>query len=79
MNGGYVNYSGSMIAVPDTNLTLTNNTTNYITYTYATNTIASSLSDGSAVRVVVVTLAGVITSITYRHPKESYTVPGGGG
>jgi len=79
VNGGYVNYSGSMIAVPDTNLTLTNNTTNYITYTYATNTIASSLSDGSAVRVVVVTLAGVITSITYRHPKESYTVPGGGG
>jgi len=70
--GGYVYYNGNMVTVPDTTLTLTNNVTNYIKYSYATNTLSVDTSSSGNVKVVVVTLSNAITSISYRNPKESY-------
>jgi len=70
--GGYATYNGNTVAIPDTNLTLTNNTTNYIKYDYPTNTISVSLVDSGNVKASVITSAGVITAISYRNPKESF-------
>jgi len=72
VNGGHVTYNGNVVTVWDQALTLANNTTNYIRYDYATNTISSSTTDWGNVKAVATTLAGSITWITYRNPKESY-------
>lgn len=70
--GGYVTYNNAIQSVADTNLTMTNDAVNYITYTYNTNLIAVETSDSSRVRAVVTTVGWVITNITYRQSKESY-------
>ena len=69
--GGYVLYNGNPVTVADTNLLLTDNTTNYIKYNFTTNTISVDTVNGGNIKAVVVTLAWVITSIVYRFSKES--------
>lgn len=70
--GWYVTYNNAIQSVADTNLTMTNDAVNYITYTYNTNLIAVETSDSSRVRAIVTTVGWVITNITYRQSKESY-------
>lgn len=72
VNGWYVTYNGNVVAVGDQNLTLADNTTNYIKYDYPTNTISFNGTNSGNVKAVVTTLSWVITSIVYRNPKESY-------
>lgn len=69
---GYVYYNGSPVSVPDTNLTMTDNTTNYIKYNYSSNTFSVDTVNSGNIKAQVVTLGGVITSIGYRTAKESY-------
>lgn len=69
---GYTSYNGSTVTVPDTNLTLTDNATNYIKYDYPTNVVSASTSSGGNVKVVVTTVSGAITNISYRNAKESF-------
>ena len=69
--GGYVFYNGNQVAVSDTNLTLVDNTTNYIKYTFNTNTISADVSGTGNIKAVITTLAGAITNIVYRFSKES--------
>jgi len=70
--GGDVFYNWATQTIADTNLTMVNDTINYITYTYPTNTLAVEATDSSRVKAVVTTVAWVITSITYRQHKESF-------
>lgn len=70
--GGEVFYNGATQTIADTNLTLVDNTINYITYTYPTNTIANEAVDSSRVKAIVTTVWGIITNITYRQHKESF-------
>lgn len=70
--GGYVYYNGNMVTVPNTNLTLTDNTTNYIKYSYPTNTITVDTVNSGNIKAIVTTVSGAITNITYLNPKESY-------
>lgn len=70
--GGYATYNGATVTIADTNLTMTDNATNYIKYDYPTNTISADTVNAGNIKVVVTTLSGVITSITYRNPKESF-------
>lgn len=72
ISGGYTNYNGAMISIADKSLTLTDNTTNYITYEYTTNTISSNTTGLGNVKAVVTVLAGIITNISYRTAKESF-------
>ena len=65
-------YNGNVVEVGDQALALADNATNYIKYDYPTNTISFNGSDTGNVKAVVTTLSGVITSIVYRNPKESY-------
>jgi hypothetical protein len=51
---------------------MTDNATNYIKYDYPTNTISSSTSVGGNIKVVITTVSGVITGISYRNAKESF-------
>lgn len=69
---GYTTYNGNTVTVADTNITLANNTTNYIKYDYPTNTISSSVSSSGNVKVVVTTSWWSITDISYRNAKESF-------
>lgn len=55
--GGYVLYNGNPVTVADTNLLLTDNTTNYIKYNFTTNTISVDTVNGGNIKAVVVTLA----------------------
>lgn len=48
------------------------NGTNYIKYSYPTNTVSSDLVNSGNIKAEVVVTAGIITSITYRNAKESY-------
>ena len=63
------------ISVWDTNLTLTNNATNYIYYKWSTNEIKSAISDSAAVAdsgiVVseVITASSLVTSVSPRNYK----------
>jgi hypothetical protein len=70
--GGYVYYNGSAVTVAETSLTLADNTTNYITYTYATNVVSSNTTNTGNVKVIVTTASGLVTGITYKNAKESY-------
>jgi hypothetical protein len=58
--------------VADTSLTIADNTTNYITYTYATNVVSSNTTNTGNVKVIVTTASGLVTGITYKNAKESY-------
>ena len=69
---GYVYYNGSPISVPDTNLILANNTTNYIKYDYPTNTFSVDTVNSWNIKAQVITSSWAISSITYRTAKESY-------
>lgn len=72
INGGYVLYNGNVVAVPDTTLTLTNNTINYVKYNFPSNTTTVDTADTGNVKVAITTLSGVITNIDYRQIKEAY-------
>lgn len=69
--GWYVLYNGNQVTVADTNLTLADNTTNYIKYTFNTNTVSVDTSNTGNIKAVVTTVSGGITSIVYRFSKES--------
>ncbi len=69
---GYVYYNGSPISVPDTNLVLANNATNYIKYDYPTNTFSVDTVNSWNIKAQVITSSWVISGITYRTAKESY-------
>ena len=73
--GGYVSYNNAPQLAVDTNLTLTNNTTNYIKYNFATNTISADIVNSGNIKAVAVTLSSIITSITIQSTKESYLDP----
>lgn len=60
------------MSVPDTNLTMTDNTTNYIKYDYPSNTFSVDTVNSGNIKAQVITIGGVITSIGYRTAKESY-------
>lgn len=65
----------TQVTIPDTALTLTDNATNYIVYDYLTNIVSVNTTGTGLVKATVVTLSGVITSITYNVIKESYADP----
>lgn len=69
---GTVFYNGAQVTVSDTNLTLADNTTNYVKYTYPTNTVSFDWVNAGNIKAIISTLGGVITSITYKVAKESY-------
>lgn len=69
---GYVYYNWLPVSVPDTNLTMTDNTTNYIKYDYPSNTFSVDTVNSGNIKAQVITIGGVITSIGYRTAKESY-------
>lgn len=72
---GYVEYNWNPQLVPNTNILLTNNTTNYIVYDPGTNTLTASTVNSWNIKADITCLWGVITSITYRSAKESYLDP----
>ncbi len=69
---GTVFYNGEQVTVADTNLTLADNTTNYVKYSFPTNTISFDASNTGNIKAIISTLGGVITSITYKVAKESF-------
>jgi len=69
---GTVFYNGVQVTVADTNLTLADNTTNYVKYSFPTNTISFDASNTGNIKAIISTLGGVITSITYKVAKESF-------
>lgn len=71
--GWLVYYNTVLTTVADTTLTLVDNTTNYIKYSYTTNVISSDTVNVGNVKVAVTTLSGVIVSIVYQPAKETYT------
>jgi len=73
--GGTVLVNRSQVTITDTNLTLTNNTTNYIVYDYVANVVSVNTTGVGLVKATIVVVSGVITSITYKVIKESYADP----
>lgn len=69
---GTVFYNGVQVTVPDTTLILADNTTNYVKYSFPTNTISFDASNTWNIKAIISTLSGVITSITYKVAKESF-------
>lgn len=69
---GTVFYNGAQVTVADTTLTLADNTTNYVKYSFPTNTISFDASNTGNIKAIISTLGGVITSITYKVAKESF-------
>lgn len=74
--GGTVLVNSSQTIIPDTNLTLTNNTTNYIVYDYVTNVVSVNTTGTGLVKATAVVVSGLITSIVYNVIKESYVNQG---
>lgn len=70
--GGTVYYNAAPQEVADTNIVLTDNTTNYIKYDFATNTISTSTVNSGNVKAIAVVLSGVIVSIAYKTAKETF-------
>ncbi len=70
--GGTVFYNGNPVTVSDTALTLVDNQTNYIKYSYPTNTISADTTNSGNIKARVIIASGVITSIQYYVAKESY-------
>lgn len=70
--GGTVLVNGEQQTVADTNLTLTDNTTNYIVYDYVTNIVSVNTTGVGLVKATAIVVSGLITSITYNIIKESY-------
>lgn len=70
--GGTVLVNGTQQTVADTDLTLTDNTTNYIVYDYVTNVVSVNTTGVGLVKATVIVASGLITSITYNTIKESY-------
>lgn len=70
--GGTVFYNGNPVTVADTNLTLADNQTNYIKYSYPTNTISVDTVNSGNIKARAIVASGVITSLTYYVAKESY-------
>ena len=73
--GGTILVNRSQVTVADTNLTLTDNTTNYIVYDYLTNIVSVNTTGVGLVKVTVTVTAGVIGTPTYNVIKESYADP----
>ena len=73
--GGTVLINRTHVTVADTNLTLTDNTTNYIVYDYLTNVVSVNTTGVGLVKVTVTVTAGVIGTPTYNVIKESYADP----
>lgn len=71
--GWSVYYNTNLVTVPDTSLTLTDNTINYIKYSYTTNVISVDTINAWNIKVAVTVLSGVIISIVYLTAKETYT------
>lgn len=69
---GTVFYNGNPVTVADTALTLADNQTNYIKYSYPTNTISVDTTNSGNIKARVTTVSGAITSIQYYVAKESY-------
>lgn len=69
---GAVSYNGVTQSFNDTNLTLTNNATNYVKYDYPSNTISVDTVNSGNIKAIVVVASWVITSISYLTPKESF-------
>lgn len=55
--GGYVTYNGNQVLVADTDLTLADNTTNYIKYAFNTNTISVDTSNTGNIKSSITTSA----------------------
>lgn len=70
--GGTVFYNWNPVTVADTNLTLADNQTNYIKYSYPTNTISVDTVNSGNIKARAIVASGVITSLTYYVAKESY-------
>ena len=70
--GGTVFYNWNPVTVADTSLTLADNQTNYIKYSYPTNTISVDTVNSGNIKARAIVASGVITSITYYVAKESY-------
>ena len=73
--GGTVLINRTQVTVADTNLTLTDNTTNYIVYDYLTNIVSVNTTGVGLVKVTVTVTSGVIGTPTYNVIKESYADP----
>ena len=73
--GGTILVNRSQVTVADTNLTLTDNATNYIVYDYLTNIVSVNTTGVGLVKVTVTVTAGVIGTPTYNVIKESYADP----
>lgn len=73
--GGTVLVNRTQVTVADTNLTLTDNATNYIVYDYLTNVVSVNTTGVGLVKVTVTVTSGVIGTPTYNVIKESYADP----
>ena len=73
--GGTILVNRSQVTVADTNLTLTDNATNYIVYDYLTNIVSVNTTGVGLVKVTVTVTSGVIGTPTYNVIKESYADP----
>ena len=73
--GGTVLVNRAQITIADTNLTLTDNATNYIVYDYLTNIVSVNTTWVGLVKVTVTVTSGIIGTPTYNVIKESYADP----
>ena len=73
--GGTTLVNRTQQTVADTNLTLTDNTTNYIVYDYITNVVSVNTTGVGLVKATAIVASGLIISITYNTIKESYADP----
>lgn len=71
--GGLVYYNTVLTTVADTNLTLVDNTINYIKYSYTTNVISSDTSNIGNIKAIITVVSGAIVWIAYQTAKETYT------
>lgn len=65
-------YNNAQQEVADTTISLTDNTTNYMKYDVASNTVSCDTSATGNIKCEIVCSSGVVTSILYRVSKESY-------
>lgn len=72
---GYVSYNGVPLLVADTPLTLADNATNYIKYSFDTNTITVDTTNSGNIKAIVVTLSWAISTVEQRTTKESMIDP----
>ena len=73
--GGTVLVNRTQVTIADTNLTLTDNMTNYIVYDYLTNIVSANTTGVGLVKVTVTVTSGIIGTPTYNVIKESYADP----